>query len=170
METVSDDTEISLLSRDTFVYLEPIIDLSHFSSLRTLLRTTAYVFRYINCLKSKIRNTDELTISELHASELFLVKSVQNTHYNHEIKCLSENLPSRQYQIINQLRLFLKDRILRSAGRIHNAHIPSETRFPILLPPNDPYTKLVVWDSHNRSFHQGVNQTVTVVRKKVLDS
>ena len=58
------------------------------------------------------------------------------------------------------------DYIIRCGGRIHNAKIDSETKFPCLLPKKHPLTALVVHHTHKIHLHTGVNATVTSLRQK----
>ena len=68
---------------------------------------------------------------------------------------------------MRQLRLFiLDDGIIRCGGRIHNAPVEYSAKFPILLPPNDHFTTLVVDDAHKKSLRSGLNHTLTHVRQQ----
>ncbi|XP_071123186.1 uncharacterized protein [Mytilus edulis] len=71
-----------------------------------------------------------------------------------------------KYPRIRQLGLFIDDDgLVRCNGRIHNAPISENTKFPYLIPANYPLTKLIVMDAHERSLHSGLNATLTYVRQ-----
>ena len=45
----------------------------------------------------------------------------------------------------------------------YNAPCPYETKFPAILAKEDPFTKLVVWDSHTKVMHNGARDTLTEI-------
>ena len=70
--------------------------------------------------------------------------------------------------IVHQLRLFLdSDGLLCCAGRIHNASVASDTRFPVLLPHRHHLTELLVRYCHARVIHSEVQSTVVFIRPNV---
>ena len=63
--------------------------------------------------------------------------------------------------MVRQLRLFLDNKkIIRCGGRIHNAPLDRNTKFPALPPKEYPLTKLIVYAVHKEQLHAGVNGTV----------
>ena len=54
---------------------------------------------------------------------------------------------------------------LRCGGRIHNAPISELTKFPYLLSPKQHFTKLLVYATHEKLHHAGLNSTVTALRQ-----
>ena len=54
---------------------------------------------------------------------------------------------------------------LRCGGQIHNALLTEDAKFPYLLPPQHPYTALIVLSVHTQLYHAGVNHTVTSIRQ-----
>ena len=66
--------------------------------------------------------------------------------------------------LVHQLRLFLDDGgLLRCSGRIHNAPLSGNTKFPLLLPSKDHFTDLVIHSTQVKQFHAGVNLTLTAL-------
>ena len=67
----------------------------------------------------------------------------------------------------NQFGLFWdKKGIIRCNGRISKADIPDETKRPILLDPQNKLTELIVRESHNRVYHNGVKEALTELRSR----
>ena len=65
------------------------------------------------------------------------------------------------------LRLFVdSDDVIRCRGRIEKSNLPDETKFPVLLPSNHDFTKLVVLRCHDEVMHNGVRETLTQIRSK----
>lgn len=57
------------------------------------------------------------------------------------------------------------DGVLRVNGRIQAAHVPYDTRFPIILASNHPLTKLIVLNHHYEDLHAGVQTLVASLRQ-----
>ena len=139
-----------------------IINLERFSNLKRLLRVTAYIFRFIhNCRSETNRKTFScLSTNEIRHSVLVWIRNTQNTTYNFGDK------PNKRSSIVRQLKLFKDDNeIFRCGGRIHNASLSENTKFPYLLPSKHNFTNLVIRDSHCNHLHSGLNSTVTHLRQ-----
>ena len=54
--------------------------------------------------------------------------------------------------------------ILRCGGRLKNAPIPFNARFPIFLPRSSHFTNLVINECHLKGLHNGVRETLTELR------
>ena len=67
------------------------------------------------------------------------------------------------------LSLFTDDKgILRCGGRLKNAPIPYDARFPIFLPRCSRITYLVINYCHFKVLHNGVRDTLTELRSRFL--
>ena len=65
--------------------------------------------------------------------------------------------------LIRQLRLYLDDNaVLRCRGRLES----DQSKFPVLLPRNEHFTKLVSQAAHMQVHHSGVRKTLTQLRQK----
>ena len=61
----------------------------------------------------------------------------------------------------NQLNpVIYPDEIIRLNGRHKNSDFPDETKFPILVPRNEHFTKLLVANINERNCHAGVSHTL----------
>ena len=56
--------------------------------------------------------------------------------------------------------------VLRCKGRIANADVPHETKFPALLPKNHYLSTLLVRDAHERVNHNRVEATLAQLRTR----
>ncbi|CAJ0607277.1 unnamed protein product [Cylicocyclus nassatus] len=100
------------------------------------------------------RQRQEISTEEINAAEKCIIKMIQ-----------------RQFKILNDKYKNLNllpdpDGILRCFGRLQKSLLPENTRNPILLPPNDPITRLIVKEYHEKIGHQGVNGTIANIRTK----
>ena len=68
-------------------------------------------------------------------------------------------------QWTNQWNLFEDEScILRCRGRIANAELPYETKYPIIISKDHRLAELIVWDCHYKTMHRGTRQTLTELR------
>ena len=162
----SPPNETSQSTLPSHIAIGNVINLNNYSDLKRILRTTAWLFRFVNVLRKRQTNkSSTLSASEvIHAKNVW-IREIQSQSYLHELANLQNKTASR-LSLVRQLRLFLlDDNIIRCGGRIHNAPVPFTTKFPVLLPPNNHFTTLVVNDAHERSLHSGLNHTLTHVRQ-----
>ncbi|XP_028394462.1 uncharacterized protein LOC114518655 [Dendronephthya gigantea] len=147
--------------------IKQIITPTKFSDLQRLLRTTAWVLRFVNALK-KVNPPKEkvLKVHEIENARMIWIHEIQNDVFSNELANIQRPKTPR-LPLVRQLRLFtLSDDIIRCGGRIHNAPVDHSTRFPILLPANHHFAMLIVNDAHRRLQHAGLNQTLTDIRQK----
>ena len=143
-----------------------VINLNNYSDLQRLLKTTTWVFRFVNVLrKRQTSKSSTLTTSEVIYAKNVWIREIQSQVYLNELANL-QNKTAPRLSLVRQLRLFLlDDNIILCGGRIHNAPVPFSAKFPVLLPPNNHFTTLVVNDAHEQSLHSGLNHTLTHVRQ-----
>ena len=133
--------------------LANIIDLSRFNDFHKMLRVTSYVFRFIN---SSAAVSIDITTEEVERSKIEWISSEQRREAR-------ENREHFEKTGIN-LCFFIGQNVIRCKGRISNADLPYDTRFPIYLPSNSLFTKLIIQESHQQVFHQKVAATLTQLR------
>ena len=138
-----------------------LIDAKKYSCLGRLLRVTAYVLRFIGNLKKRVQRDDitvgPVTCEELDNAEMKWIKDIQNP--------MTQQANYRKVK--DSLNLFEdKKNIIRCHGRIQESPLPYETKFPILLPSDHYFTRLIVLRSHEQVLHNGVRETLTQVRSK----
>ena len=138
-----------------------IIDCERFSTLRRLLKVTAYVMKFVSLLKSKVRKSDPVTRTitavDVENAELFWVRLSQGM--------LTEDERFGTWQ--QQLGLYSgNDGVWRCQGRLHHADLPQAGRHPIILDKRHHFTVLVVQDCHTKVMHNGVKETLTELRSR----
>ena len=118
--------------------LQHCIDCKRFSSLNKLLRTTAYVIRFVKKLLAKVNtrglitNKSEVTsslptVEEINDAEEHWIKAVQAESFTTEIKYLTTNKPVGIPVRIKQFGLFLEQRVLKCRGRLNNSTLALST-------------------------------------------
>ena len=140
------------------VDLGSIIGPEDYSNFQKLKRVTAYVYRFIH----NARYPGEPKIGHLDSDEVFNTESLWVKEMQGKL------IVDKNFEKLRaQLRIYEDDQgFLRSKGRIDNAEFPLEVSHPIVLPKNHHLVTLIVNEAHQRIFHNGVNQTMSEVRKK----
>ncbi|XP_068724219.1 uncharacterized protein [Montipora capricornis] len=129
-----------------------------------LFRVTAQVQRFVRNLKIKAKllkkgtvRHGEVTEEEIAHAELQWLRSVQ------------KNLKSQaNYSHLEYEFGLYEDEngIVRCKGRIANADLPYETRFPVLLPRDNHISTLLVRQAHEREHHSKVVATQAQLRMR----
>ena len=157
--------EAGLTATDKNITSPPLgIDDAKFSSLKRLIRVTAWCLRFVTRLRKQGKDTGPLNAKELSKAKVMWELFVQERGFSETIVALKCQKPSNLAQ---QLGLLVDDNgILRCKGRLTHAGIDEDARLPKLLPNKDNYTRLVIHDTHKRLFHAGVSHTLAQVRSE----
>ena len=126
-----------------------VIDISRYSALTKLVGVTAYVLLFLSHLRRhEPRYVGPLSAKERHLALQEWIKNRQTLTYSDEIANLTSQSQSH-LPLVRQLRLFLdSDGFLRCGRRIHNAPLDDSAKFPFLLLPRHPLSKLIIHDVH----------------------
>ena len=161
----------AMISAATKAQLSNVFEMSRFSSKGKLLRTLAWVLRFIKNLKSvvikKPLNLErQVSATETEDAEKMLIRSIQGDTFRQEIEYLQSNKGQKPPLYITQFNLFLdEDKLLRCRTRINKASVVESGKQPILLPTNNYFSELVVQDCHQRIFHNGTRETLNLLRQ-----
>ena len=162
-----------------------------FSSWTRLKRVTAWIFRYMDNLRNaKDRQMDsthserssparqmvpELEVEEIERAEEFWVRKAQKNAFSREFSEMSiqnDSDDQRRRPVsdssIRRLCPQLDSRgLIRVGGRLQRSELPYEARHPLLLPKNDPVTKLIIRHYHEDGDHQlGLEHTLAELRQR----
>ena len=131
-------TVVTLIVQSTDNYLLEVM--SRFSSFIRLQRVFSWILRFRNQLhlrihrsvKSPIRSEMTLSITELEHSRTTIIRLVQSYYYRTEIALLNkETIPPT----LRSLAPFFDDLgLLRVGGRLRNASLKTNAKYPLLLP------------------------------------
>jgi len=130
--------------------IHKLLDLLAYSSYTKLLHVTAYVLRFAHNTRQKLfKLKGPLMPSELSVANIKWIADIQHRNFSDEIDSLQSIKRSSRLALERQLRLYLDHTgLIRCGGRIHNVPISESAKFPILLPPKDPFTSLLIWHTH----------------------
>ena len=140
--------------------VEPILDLSKFSSLSKLLSVTSYIFKFVRMCKPNV---------SLPTASVYWMRHVQALHFPSVYKSLQTGdvaVDGSSKQLIKDLGLYLDESsgLVRSRGRLHHSSLPDGAKFPILIPTKSHLAYLII-SAHERSLHGGTQETLMLVRK-----
>lgn len=137
----------------------------NFSDYVKLQRVTAFYLRFIynKFFKTEEKFTESLKVVELQNSADFIIRTIQSKYFFKEIDCLKTDkiIENKQLRCLNP---FFDDRnIMRVGGRLSNADIPFNQKYPILL-PSCHVTNLILKREHLRLYHAGPQTVLSNIR------
>ena len=91
---------------------------------------------------------------------------MQKDYYPEEYKALEKSMKKPKLALRHQLNLYLDNGVIKCKGRLEHAQLPTETKFPILLPKHCEFTRHVVTKKHKSVAHMGVNAAVAEMRQQ----
>ncbi|XP_062557227.1 uncharacterized protein LOC134222098 [Armigeres subalbatus] len=161
------------------VCFEPIIDSSKFSSWKRLLYITAFVIRFPDNCRRKLRResitTGAPTTDELILAESYLLRSAQRDGYPDETAVLAKAQQKSNSLItipkqssLFQLSPWLDSRgVMRMRTRVAACQYATEdAKKPVILPRDHPTTNLIIAHYHQRYHHQNHESVVNELRQK----
>eukprot|EP00795_Rhopilema_esculentum_P010171 gene10171-18839_t len=133
------------------------IDYDRFSDYQKLLRVTAYVLRFIQNCRNKVRgNQEELSVEEINDAEIIIIREAQGSFDEAHLK-----------KIENTLGTFVDSNMLiRCEGRLKNSSLPFDSRHPILVPRHHKITSLLILSCHDKVMHNGTKETLAELRSR----
>ena len=140
--------------------IENVMEISNYSTLRRLLRVTAWVKPFCFNIFQRIKNDRRkcvLKLEEIVASE------------NEWVKAAEQKLKQgdNYHQLVKKFGLQKdQDSIVRCKGRPEYSELPPDARDPIILPKEHPLTLLQVQECHTRVLHSGVRSTLAELRTR----
>eukprot|EP00795_Rhopilema_esculentum_P000836 gene836-10578_t len=153
------NTNVVVTENNDQLNLNKIIPCVNYSSYIRLIRVTAFVLKFVAILKRKVKNL-QTDISDDFLSKVNKAKIMWHLEVQ-KVFDLSRN----DKEIRNNPGYFVnKEGIIRLGGRLQNASISHNSKYPVLLPRQHHFTKLVIWHSHLTVKHNGVNETLAQVR------
>jgi hypothetical protein len=136
-----------------------------YSSFKKLINVIALCFRFYNKIKGE-KITGPLSVKEIRFSHNVIVKLVQQEAFPDEYNCLVKNKPLPKSSPLIKLNPFLDaDSIIRVGGRLVNANIFYNKKFPIVIPKRHHITNLIVEREHLRQLHAGPQATLAAIRE-----
>jgi len=139
-----------------------------FSSWSKLIRTTAWMLRFLTNCKSGSKQVGVLSVCELEQAELLWCQTVQKESYPQETKSLKANREIDKCSSIYTLNPQIDQHgLLRVNGRLRNAKtIPDFTKQPVILDSHHHYTRLLLNHFHLIANHNGMETVANEIRQR----
>ena len=146
-------------------------DAERFSKWTRLLRTTAWMLRFITVIIDSGKNNRisyELTTNEIARAEIVLLRRIQADAFHSELTLLQNGKTitksSRLYRLCPSLD---ENNLIRLNGRLDNAlQLSHNTKRPVILDSNHSYTKLLIHYHHELMNHIGTETVINNLRQK----
>ncbi|GFT83767.1 integrase catalytic domain-containing protein [Nephila pilipes] len=135
--------------------INPVIDITHYSSYTKLLRVTAWILHFLHNCRNEQRFQFELTAEELQKAKDYWILNVQQQCFHVEMEALKNNRPLPTTSKIAQFNPFLKNNQIRLGGILQFAPLSTDVRHPLLLEGNHPFVLLLIKNTHVRLHHLG---------------
>lgn len=158
--------------------------IGQFSSFNSLRRSIAYCFRFVqnvqNILESKPKGSPKyhsktnpniqlippLTVIEVRNAEISLMSWLQSELFPSEIRAIQESRMLPKQSKLHHLNPFIDNQnVLRVNGRLRNAHMPFNEKYPIILPSKHRIAYLIVKHYHLLTLHGGPRLTANQIRQ-----
>ncbi|XP_049315814.1 uncharacterized protein LOC125779230 [Bactrocera dorsalis] len=133
--------------------------LERFSSFPKALRVVAYMFKFIEQLKSKVKGShnfpcDTLTHLDLEKAKVALITYTQSRHFSCEMSLLRESKPIDKKSSLLVLNPFLDTKgLLRANGRLANSSLTYNERHPLIIPEKSRLATLLLKYIHILMLH-----------------
>ena len=144
---------------------------SYYSSKTRLQRIIGWCLRFIHNARLKVQRlqmrSGELGVDELGSALAKCVRRAQELSFPEEIQCLSKglDLPNRSKLLVFKPFLDGLGQI-RVGGRLQSAPIDYATKHPVILPYDQPITRLIIWDHHVKNHHVKTERLLADLRSR----
>ena len=145
--------------------------LVRYSSWAVLQCKVAWLLKfkaYLQCRRASNVNSSVkyLTTDDLEKATITIVKLVQSEVYREEIGDLEKRGNVKCSSGIVRLRPVLANGVVRVRGRIHEAPIALEAKFPMTVPPKHHVTRLLIEAFHQKLSHAGQDHILAELREQ----
>ena len=152
--------EVALMGTEhdvTDYHVEKIINPERYSSLMKLLRVTAICMKFIAKCKKTKDWSNEVDADDIKSAKGLWLKYLQReVQKDGKFKKVAESLGVKKDA----------NGFLRCHGRMGRMKLPFDVNHPLLLPTHHWVTSLIIWECHERVYHDGVRETLTELRSK----
>lgn len=158
------------------------------SELSSLLRITAYVFRFVRNIQRAVKVRRELVLigqtSDTHSAVSsmsyftsisaderrkalqYWIRGTQGMYYSKELKACNANLQVQSTSSVKKLVPFVDDeKVLRVGGRLINSSCPGETKHQAIVPSESRLAYLIIRDTHTITLHGQAQLMMAHIRR-----
>ena len=142
--------------------MEPAFKWERSGAFEKMIRVLSY------CLRSKKTKSERiLTVEELNAAKLELLKRCQKECFHDAYEEISKGQPLSDSVQLNKVSPFLdKNGLLRLQGRLQHSESSYEINHPKLLSTKHYVVIKLIEDAHQANFHEGTEYVRCVLRQE----
>lgn len=142
-----------------------------FSTLHLLLKVISLCYRYLHNTKhnhknKELKQTGPLEVRTLNETLVTLLKITQAIDFPDDIKMLISKGEAKQISLLKLMPFIDDEGLVRVGGRLQNSDLPYNVKHPILLSKNNPLSRLIILECHEKTLHGGVSLTMSYVNRK----
>jgi hypothetical protein len=130
-----------------------------YSSFYRLSRAVAFLRRFIDYVKGS-RMKSKITVEEIDAAKIAIIRSVQQTTYHAEIEALQKGKFISKSSAVFKLEPWIDENGMLRVSARSAKHVKQ-----LLLPAKHHLTKLIVRDYHEQSKHSGCEYVLSQLRQ-----
>ena len=140
---------------------------TRFSSFRKLQRVIGLVLRFVNNTRQKDPKKRckeaSVTILEMRAAMLTIVRVIQLSEYEEDIQRIQEKVRCKD---IENLSPIYENGLLRVGGRLQHSDLSYDRKHQLILPQKNSVVKLLVRAIHEENAHVGPQGVVAAIRQR----
>ena len=146
--------------------------LGKFSSWPKLVRTVAWIMRFLQFVRSKcgvpaISNHGRIRLTEMLTASRAIIKRVQRQYFQEELEALESGKPVKKDSKLSALSPILVDGAICVGGRLRHAPVAFQAIHPLVIPSEHPIATLLVRHHHHEIFgHAGREHVLSTLRQK----
>ncbi len=138
-----------------------------FSSLHTLERTVAWIYRFFNRIRLKISPPAEiLTSKEIFTSRNKLIQLSQEQDFPEVFVYIKQDKTLPKHHVLHKFLPTLHDGTLRLKSRVRDATSHTSPKLLTPLHPHSHFTRLLLHTSHRSYLHPGVAALQSIIADK----
>ena len=122
--------------------------------------------KFISRLRKGPELETQITSPDMKKALAALIRAVQQSAYSGIKTQLQTNRMTNLPPLVGQLGLYIDEqKLLRCRGRLKNAPLQDNTKYPILIPKDTYLAELIIRATHLMLMHAGVRETLTQLRQ-----
>ena len=155
------------------VQYQSFIKWDHYSSLKKLVLHIACLLKFKQLWLIQKRKLltivipHKITVKDIEQAEFEIFKEAQLECFPDEFRTLKKDMSLSKRSKLLPLNPIVVDNLIRVGGRIGQSHLPFEQKRQILLTKEHFLSTLLVLDKHERNYHIGREQTLSLLRESV---
>ncbi|XP_049884023.1 uncharacterized protein LOC126379357 [Pectinophora gossypiella] len=158
------DLSLHAVVNDTTINNE-FITFNRFSNYSRLVRSVAYVLRFVKRCKKQPLTSDFLSQDELQeALNLIITKCQDESFSEYKVLLRKETLPKKSPLV--KFNVYLdENKIMRVGGRLDNSEFNYNKKHPIIIQSTHVFTKLLFESEHKKMMHAGPQLLLASIRE-----